>query len=236
MSKNLLFVWLALLTVGFAYLAWGRGTHRFEELTVHRLNVIEADGKPRLIISDGPHFPGAIFAGKEYRHPNREYGSASRGGVLFYNNEGDEAGGMLFDTGLQDGNRYANSSILLDQNGQDQAMGLQYGAWKGVHNAGLRVWDQPNESLMPLVELGDRAARAPTREQRETMLKELKEKGRKMGGFTERFYAGKQDGDALVKLADKNGKPRLLLKVGADGAASVEFLDAAGKVTKRITQ
>jgi len=35
-------------------------------------------------------------------------------------------------------------------------------------------------------------------------------------------------------LADAQGKPRLNLKVQADGSASIEFLDAQGKVTDRL--
>jgi hypothetical protein len=37
-----------------------------------------------------------------------------------------------------------------------------------------------------------------------------------------------------VSLADANGKPRLVMAVGADGTASIEFLDANGKVMQRI--
>lgn len=56
------------------------------------------------------------------------------------------------------------------------------------------------------------------------------------GGGAERFFAGKTLEDAIVRLADKTGKPRLLLKVDARGNPSIEFLDTAGKVVKRITQ
>jgi hypothetical protein len=37
-----------------------------------------------------------------------------------------------------------------------------------------------------------------------------------------------------MTLADANGKPRLVLKVQADGTSSIEFLDADGKVTRRL--
>ena len=217
--RSVVFAWLTLLSLGLAHLAFGRRVRNFDELSVHRLNVLEADGKPRLIISDAEHFPGAYFGGKEYRHPNREFGTASRGGVLFFNNDGDEVGGMLFNTGVEDGKRYANSSFLLDQNGQDQIMGLQYSGWNGVHDAGLRVWDRPDQPLLPMVQIGDRAARAATPAEREALMKEFKAEGRRMGGGAERFFAGKQNGDAILKLADKTGKPRMLLQGQRGGHA-----------------
>jgi hypothetical protein len=40
----------------------------------------------------------------------------------------------------------------------------------------------------------------------------------------------------VVKLADKQGRPRLVLKVDGAGTASVEFLDEGGKVVRRIPE
>ena len=39
---------------------------------------------------------------------------------------------------------------------------------------------------------------------------------------------------ASVLLSDRQGRNRLALKVDADGRASIEFLDADGKVVQRV--
>jgi hypothetical protein len=50
-----------------------------------------------------------------------------------------------------------------------------------------------------------------------------------------RVFVGKNtDKTATVSLADGNGKPRLVISVAADGAASIDFLDVDGKVVQRI--
>jgi hypothetical protein len=50
------------------------------------------------------------------------------------------------------------------------------------------------------------------------------------------LFVGKDRSRAsVVNLFDATGKTRLVLKVEADGAASIEFLDADGKVTNRLT-
>ena len=50
-----------------------------------------------------------------------------------------------------------------------------------------------------------------------------------------RVFIGKNaDKASTVSLADANGKPRLVMTVGADGNASIDFLDADGQVTQRI--
>ena len=50
-----------------------------------------------------------------------------------------------------------------------------------------------------------------------------------------RVFVGKNtEKAATVSLADANGKPRLVMTVGADGTASIDFLDADGKTIQRI--
>jgi hypothetical protein len=51
-----------------------------------------------------------------------------------------------------------------------------------------------------------------------------------------RVFVGKgPDRAATVSLADASGKPRLTLRVEADGAASIDFLDPNGKPLRRLT-
>ena len=51
----------------------------------------------------------------------------------------------------------------------------------------------------------------------------------------QRVFVGKTgDRSASVVLADAQGRNRLALKVDADGNASIEFLDAQGKVVQKI--
>lgn len=40
----------------------------------------------------------------------------------------------------------------------------------------------------------------------------------------------------MLRLADPNGKPRILIQVDSLGNPSLEFLDANGKVTARLPQ
>ena len=49
-----------------------------------------------------------------------------------------------------------------------------------------------------------------------------------------RLFAGKELNDSVVRLSDGQGRPRLVLKVDKDGSASIDFLDEAGKLIKRI--
>jgi hypothetical protein len=232
--RNLVILWLALISVAIAFMAFSeaaveRKVTSFDEINVHRINIIEPDGKPRVIISNRERMAGLYWGGKEYKHHNRD-----SGGFLFLNDDGDEVGGMTFSS-RKDGDNYgAGSSLLFDQYKQDQTLGLVYAEENGKRQAGIRVWDRPNQSLLPLIELSDQAAKAPNEQERDQIRAQMTEKAKTYGPVAERFFAGKQLDDSIVKLADKQGRPRLLLKVDGKGAASIEFLDEAGKVLRRI--
>jgi hypothetical protein len=62
----------------------------FDELTVQRINVVEADGTLRMVISNHGKLPGIIVRGKERAFDRPQ------AGMLFYNDEGSEDGGLIF--------------------------------------------------------------------------------------------------------------------------------------------
>ena len=88
----------------FARPAAARGQDRiqqFDEIDVHRLNVREPDGTLRMVISNHARLPGVIVRGKENPPVDRPYA-----GMLFYNDEGTENGGLVFG-----GHRNANGEV-----------------------------------------------------------------------------------------------------------------------------
>ena len=74
----------------------------YDEIDVHRLNVREPDGTLRMVISNHARLPGVIVRGKENPRVDRPYA-----GMLFYNDEGTENGGLVFG-----GHRAANGDVV----------------------------------------------------------------------------------------------------------------------------
>ena len=236
--NHLVFGWLTLISVALGFVAIGQANSKadpkvatFEQLNVQRLNVLEPDGKPRVIISNRKLFPGLYWGGKEYKHHSRD-----TGGFLFFNKQGDEVGGMTFDADKVGDKWHAGASMTFDQYQQDQTIGLMYSEQDGKRAAGLKIWDRPNASMLPAIELSDRAARAQTDAEREKIRAEMMDLAKSWGPQGERLFAGKVMDDSIVRLADKQGRPRLVLKVDGAGEPSVEFLDEAGTVVRRIPE
>jgi hypothetical protein len=218
-------VFVATVLTGYA----GKGGKaRFEELIVERLNLVEPDGTLRLVMSDRAHFPGAIIRGHEYAHARAD------AGLLFFNDEGTEDGGLIFSGHKDSSGRVIDSggSLTFDQYEQDQLVQL-IGQHDGDgHTAGLIVSDRPERSIQQdLAELPKNAALPDA--QRQALMAQRR---------ASHYYGANRisvirgtDGVATVSLRDAEGRARLVLGVSADGSASVRFLDAQGHVQRELT-
>ena len=76
------------------------GNAKFKEIDVERINVVEPDGKYRLVLSNRPRSIGPIYKGKPFGYPG-----GGRPGMIWFNDEGTENGGFGFtgsrcDTGI----------------------------------------------------------------------------------------------------------------------------------------
>lgn len=229
--KTLLGIYAAVLTVAFGALllmgARAPGAADFDTINVHRINVLEPDGTLRMVISDRSAFPGLIAHGKEYPHPR------PRAGMLFYDDEGTEQGGLVF-SGKKgaDGKGDSGLSLTFDRYDQDQQLQLIGLDEHGHAFAGMAVNDVPTIPIQQEFEEQKKIDAMPDGAAKTQATARL----RKQGEIMPRYFAGKsRDGNSVVMLQDATGAPRLALMVTPDGKASIEFLDAKGKVQRTLT-
>jgi hypothetical protein len=198
---------------------------KIDELTVQRLNVVDANGTLRLVISNRDRMHPGVLDGVTINRPRPV------AGLLFFNDEGDEVGGLTI-TGSDDNGRRADALLAFDQLKQDQIVGISYSERDGQRSAGLQVWDRselPLSDLIRALNSANQLPAGPGRDQAVQAARALAPPGPR------RVFVGKNtDKAATVSLADGAGKPRLVLKVDPDGNASIDFLDADGKSVQRI--
>jgi hypothetical protein len=198
---------------------------RIDELTVQRLNVVDANGTLRFVLSNKDRMHPGVMDGVTINRPRPV------AGMLFFNDEGDEVGGLTF-TGTDDNGRRANAGLMFDQLKQDQTIGISYSENNGQRSAGLQVWDRSEQPLSDLIRGLNAANALPAGAERDAAVKAVRAKA---PPGPRRVFVGKNsDRSAQVSLADAAGKPRLVLRVDPDGAASIDFLDADGKTVQRI--
>ena len=224
--KNLIYVWLASISVLLGVVAWGqaaaeRKVTSFVEIDVQRINVREPDGTLRMTISNSATAPGLIFKGTEHAFPNRQ-----AAGLLFFNDEGTENGGLLFGGSKRGQNASSGGHLSFDQYEQDQVISLDQTEDHGRRRAGLTFFDRPSTPIS--LDLIDKVNTPEGSAEFESV--------QKAGGFGyPRLFIGKSEDHASnVILRDAKGLARLKLTVTPSGAASIEFMDESGKIVRRI--
>ncbi len=195
------------------------------EITVERINVVDANGTLRLVISNKDRMHPGVIDGHTI---NRARPVA---GLLFFNDMGDEVGGLVTQAMAKDGRLYADSGLTFDQLKQDQVIGVGYTEGNGARSASLKVWDRPDASLGILIDKANAVEAITDQAKRSAAMNELKSIPR--GKL--RMTAGRDDDRSVgVTLNDPEGRTRARLKVDAAGAPSLEFLDENGKVIERL--
>ncbi len=190
----------------------------FDEINVRRINVVEPDGTPRLVISNRSQFPGLIVKGKEYPHDRQT------AGMLFFDDEGTEDGGLIFG-GSKDKNGKVQTwgHLSFDQYQGDQVLVLDEGEEEGQRHSGMQIIDQPDVPMSQVVE----ALELPEG-QRQARLREIYSGKNKS---KQRAYLGRMaDRSSALELKDPEGRNRIVMTVAADGSPSLRFLDEQGKV------
>jgi hypothetical protein len=119
------------------------GTTKFGEITVERINLVEPDGKLRLVLSNEARLPGIIKRGQERRHAERK-----AAGLLFYNNEVTEAGGLIFGGSRDASGRVSQGlNFTFDQYEQDQTLQLTHQQNGSDKVSGMVLSDRPDGSI-----------------------------------------------------------------------------------------
>jgi hypothetical protein len=195
----------------------------FDEITTGRINIVEQDGKLRMVISNHENQHPGSYNGKDL--PKRDRPA----GMIFFNDDGDECGGLVYD-GSKKG---ASMTYSIDQYKNDQIMQIQYAQDKESdrinRSYGLKLWDRddrfPAGRLIGYVD----------------SLNSLKDTGAYNAGIKkirtegwlgkERLFVGKDtDGEVGLFLRDDKGTPRLKIYINKQNQPVIATLDDKGRL------
>lgn len=194
---------------------------KFEEIDVERINIVEKDGKLRMVISNQERQHPGIINGKVI-----ERKSLRPPGIIFFNHLGDEMGGLIF--GTNGGNGHFGS-LTFDKVRNDQTMGFRYSeSDNGTYQSGLEMWQQPNLPIDVTITKLEAANKITDEKARTAAIQAMRDNNELA---TNRLFLGKRrDNSTMLVMSDIKGKPRINMRVTPDGTPKLEFLDDAGKV------
>jgi hypothetical protein len=209
------------------------GNQKFSEIDVERINVVEKDGTVKMVITNVARFPnGSDKINGRATNEDRK----KRSGMLFFNEDGIECGGFIYD-GQKNANGHSSGlSLTYDQYDGDQVMQLltqdyQEGDKRFV-SSGLMFNDRPSKEsqsrtatiMKELDELGKKDPKAA-----EEKYKTYESQG--LIGGAPRVMLGKSrsENNGLF-LFDNKGMPRAMFYVDKENNAKLDFFDEKGNV------
>lgn len=208
------------------------GNQRFSEIDVERINIVEKDGTVKMVITNVERFPSGndTLNGRPTNDTRKK-----RAGMLFFNEEGMECGGLIYDGQKRANGHSSGLSLTYDQYDGDQVVQLmmqdfQQGDRRLV-TGGLRFNDQvPQFTHQRVAEISDELE-----ELRKTDPKAMQEKlreYRKQGyGGIQRMMLGKTGSETNgLFLFDDSGKMKAMFYVDKDNRAGLDFFDDKGEV------
>ena len=189
-GQRFLTIYSGVLTLTFAatvLCGFSRGSksETFDQITVHRINIVEPDGTLRMVISNHNKLPGIIVRAKEQPF------ARPQAGMLFYNDEGSENGGLIFSGRRNEKGEIVDSggSLSFDKYGDNQIVQLAGVDDKEDKFAGLIVSDNNRRVWVGRDERGD------------AMLTLMDAKGKKRI-----LIEVKADGTPSLSFLDSNGR------------------------------
>jgi hypothetical protein len=204
---------------------------KFTEIDVERINVVEPDGMYRMVISNRPRSIGPIYKGKPFG-----YAGGTRPGIIFFNDEGTENGGLTF-TGEQspDGRIRASTHMSFDQFNQDQVLNLDYGENGARRQVAITMLDRRPTDIYDFVMRRDSIMKMTDTVARAAALRAMVAPRNGVPFQAQRVFLGRDpERAAALVLSDPDGRPRVRIAVDSTGAPSLAFLDASGRVTSRL--
>lgn len=239
MNKELIFLRTFALATTIGVLTIGSmsftkfGNQKFTEIDVERINIVEKDGTVKMVITNMDKFPnGTTIINGRSTNENRK----KRSGMLFFNEDGIECGGFIYDGQKNKNGHSSGLSLTYDQYDGDQVMQLltqdyQKGDKRFVSSS-LAFNDRPAkesqlrnaEIMKELEELGKKDPKAM-----QEKYKAYEQQGL-IGGIP-RIMLGKSGSQNNgLFLFDDKGMPKAMFYVDKENHAKLDFFDDNGNV------
>lgn len=202
-------------------------------ITVERLNIVEPNGKLRMVLTNKAMSPGNLEYGKEFIK------GGLRSGMIFYNDEETECGGLVYD-GITDSNSKeysANGHLSFDQYNQNQVVYLSYYDENGKRQMGLSVdeWQTKPSFKEWRDQIGRIYEQTSDTALQRSLYQKLLYPAPERRAYSRRVFLGRdEDANAALVLFDQLNRVRLEIKVDSLGTAAIVFFDEKGRVVKTI--
>lgn len=201
---------------------------KFDEITVERINIVEPDGKLKMVISNQERQHPGMMDGNEFESRTRP------AGMIFFNEEQDEVGGLIYQGNKKDGAFWA---LSVDQFKNDQVMQMRYHKnAEGRNSYGLHFWDRSSKiTLTDRLEITDSLKKAGM--DREQILQQLKTLNDDLPVSADRFFVGQNfNKETGLFIKDEFGNDRMNIYIDENNQPKFIIYDEEGNIVKQLTK
>lgn len=228
---NFLMAYAVASTIFISFLALSSFTptdnvKRFDEIVVKKLTVVSEDNLPRIVLSNENRQHSGRFNGKEMEKRERP------SGIIFFNNQGDECGGLVYETKVKNGKITSGMSFTMDNYNDDQVVQIlndeYYADGKAYIQRGININQYPVGSNME--ERNKRIEeinKITDEKERDLKLNQLWEKE----GSVNRLFIGRTKGNSSgLFLSGPDGKPKMMIYVDDLGIPKIQTFNDNGEI------
>ena len=178
-----------------------------KELNVEKLNIVEPDGTIKMTLFNSQNIPSLIIEGEDILPGHRKNDGVS--GAMFYNNEGDECGGFIYGSSIdENGVVSMGMSLTFDKYKQDQVLQLLLQKEGDIEQYGISIYDRPNSHIKETLEAMKKLQAETNKEKQAALVKELQKDNAK------RLFIGNDtDGTTKIALYDKQGEEAIKIYI-----------------------
>ncbi|GAB5555751.1 MAG: hypothetical protein Sapg2KO_53420 [Saprospiraceae bacterium] len=223
--------WLILLAVLFMGFSKAQN-NKFEVLTAERINIVNEDGTTAMAISNKQRIAAPRVSGKEY--PVEMIERQHFAGMVFFNEEGDEMGGLVFTSGkFPNGKTYGIGHLSFDRYNDNQVINLEHKEnIHGTVKSGLTFYDRTGDgSFGKNLDLIYEYKYGEVSDQRKTeIINEINglKKNKQLG--SERLFIGSSNEVPQLTMKDEFGENRVKLFIDSTNAAKLHFFNEKGEL------
>ncbi len=228
---NFLITYAMSVTLLISFLAFSSFNNKgsgenMDEITVKKITIVGEDNQPRMVLSNESRQHPGRMNGKEW--PKRERPS----GIIFFNDQGDECGGLVYQAKEKDGKIVAGMSFTMDKYKDDQVVQVlndeYYENGKSYIQRGININQFPEgTTLEERNRKMDDINKIENVNERNTQLNELWKKE----GSVNRLFLGRTKGNSSgLFLAGPDGKPKMMIYVDEKGNPKIQTFNDRGEV------
>jgi hypothetical protein len=196
----------------------------YDEITTKRINLVGEDGSLRMVISNENRQHSGRMNGKDLEKRERP------AGIIFFNTEGDECGGLIYKSKTENGVTKSGMSFTMDQYKEDQVIQLlndeSFKDGKSNIQRGLSINEYPNGSTL---EARTNKLKELEKIENETERKKKIREFYNKEGVKQRVFIGRTAGNSSgLFLAGTDGKLKMMIYVDDKGNPKIETFDSTG--------